>query len=262
MTTDRKQLDDALGKLRAEPLGSASTRLCPNIDYYMAESILNAGISNPALQAATAEAFVCMNLPPSGMALAQRQAQQTARNVDVLGERESRAALLQIRDVIQWIAKAPGRRSIILVSPGFILNNSARFDEADLVDQAIRAQVTISALDARGVYDLNPAGKIEDVTADPEASRIRASFAADEATAVAGVMGEIAYGTGGVFVQNTNDLYAGLQRLAIPPESTYVLAFKPSALKPDGSYHPLTVKIEKKSNLTLQSRQGYFAPKN
>jgi len=262
MTIDRKQIDDALGKLRAEPLGSASTRLCPNIDYYMAEMILNAGISNPALQAASREAFKCMNLPPSAMALAQRQAMQTARNADALGERETRAALLQIRDVIRWLANAPGRRSLILVSSGFILNNSARFDEADLIDQAIRAQVTIGALDARGVYDLNPAGQIEDISADPDASRIRSSFAADRALAVAAVMGEIANGTGGQFIQNTNDLYAGLERLASPPEVTYILAFKPSALKQDGSYHPLAVKLDKKSNLTLQSRRGYFAPKN
>ena len=52
----------------------------------------------------------------------------------------------------------PGQRSVVVVSPGFLVLDRDRFDELDLIDRAIRANVTISALDARGLYALVPGG--------------------------------------------------------------------------------------------------------
>jgi hypothetical protein len=44
------------------------------------------------------------------------------------------------------------------------------------------------------------------------------------------------------------------------PEITYLLGFKPADLKADGSFHPLTVKLDTDRQLSLQARKGYFAP--
>ena len=59
----------------------------------------------------------------------------------------------------------------------------------------------------------------------------------------AGTLGEIADGTGGTFIQNTNDLEGGFRRLATAPEYMYMLGFAPENLKPDGTYHALKVKL-------------------
>jgi VWFA-related protein len=163
--------------------------------------------------------------------------------------------------VVRWVGKAPGRRSIILVSSGFVLNNGAQLDGANVVEEAIRADVAISALDARGVYGENPAGAIEEKSADPVFRRMKASITNAEATQAAGVMEEVAEGTGGAFIRNTNDLNGGLQTLTAPPACTYVLGFRPTNLKLDGSFHSLVVKLKTKEKLDVQTRRGYFASK-
>lgn len=262
MTTDRGKFKEALMKLRASPLGGTSAKSCPDIDAYMAHQILGQQGANPLLlRAATAEALTCLKLPPSAAAFAQNLVLGVARNAEAMGGQQTRQWLAQLRDVVRWIGKAPGRRNIILVSPGFVPVNATQMDGADIVDEAIRSEVTISALDARGVFGENPAGAIEDKAADPDAARMKSSIMNAEATEAAGVMEEMADGTGGSFVHNTNNLNAGLQALAKPPECTYVLGFKPEKLKLDGSVHPLVVKLNTKEKLTVQARRGYVAAK-
>jgi hypothetical protein len=82
----------------------------------------------------------------------------------------------------------------------------------------------------------------------------------DEALADDDVLSELAYATGGTFVQNTNDLEGGLRRIATPPEYSYLLAFSPQNLKFDGRYHSLKVTV-KGQKLNIQARKGYYAPK-
>ena len=76
------------------------------------------------------------------------------------------------------------------------------------------------------------------------------------------VLAQVAEGTGGEFFHNNNDLKAGFGRLAGSPGS-YILAFAPKDLKPDGKFHPLKVTLaEKVSAYSIQARRGYFAPGN
>jgi VWFA-related protein len=70
-------------------------------------------------------------------------------------------------------------------------------------------------------------------------------------------MADFAYGTGGTFFHNNNDLEIGLRRTADPPEFVYVLGFSPQRL--DGKFHKLKVKVNQSEKLTVQARQGYYA---
>ena len=72
------------------------------------------------------------------------------------GEHETRVALLSLKDVVRRMALMPGQRMIVMVSPGFLRLNDQLQDETAIIDQAIRANVTISALDARGLYTDTP----------------------------------------------------------------------------------------------------------
>jgi hypothetical protein len=83
-----------------------------------------------------------------------------------------------------------------------------------------------------------------------------------EAIAQEDVMVELASGTGGSYVHNTNDLAGGFRRLATAPEFLYVLGFTPSTLKADGKFHKLAVSLRETKGLTLQARRGYYAPKH
>jgi hypothetical protein len=75
------------------------------------------------------------------------------------------------------------------------------------------------------------------------------------------ILAEMASGTGGTFFQNSNNYDEGFKRLAAAPEYVYELGFTPQNLKNDGSFHALRVTVKPSSDLNLQARRGYYAPK-
>lgn len=169
-----------------------------------------------------------------------------------LAEHESQLSLRSLGDAVRRISVMPGQRIVILVSPGFLGTPIYRldYDSTNVIDRALQYQVTISAMDARGLYTLgdvsNPAPPSQD--------------AAQEALARSEVMAAVGEGTGGTFFQNSNDFDEGFRRLASAPEYSYVLEFSPQNLKLDGRFHSLKVTLKTPEKLTLQARRGYFAP--
>jgi hypothetical protein len=90
----------------------------------------------------------------------------------------------------------------------------------------------------------------------------RAMLDRETANAQADVLAEMAYGTGGNFYQNNNDLDEGFRQLATPPEYIYLLGFSPQNLKMDGSFHSLKVTLKASAGMSAQARKGYYAPKH
>jgi VWFA-related protein len=129
-----------------------------------------------------------------------------------------------------------------------------------ILDIAARRNVTISAIDARGLYttvmDASERGgsSVRDLITGEHAQN-----RANELSLNEDVMAELADGTGGTFFHNNNDLENGLKTLAASPEVVYLLALSLKDVKHDGSYHSLKIKVDKKG-LKTQSRRGYFAP--
>jgi VWFA-related protein len=265
-TIDRAQLHQALVNLRPRPLGGSHGQQCPDISRYMANQMLNVYDptqmeSNPPLQAAIAETMACMSLPAQAAKMAQAQALEKARSVLTLGEQENRNTLRSMKEIIHMITLAPGSKTLILVSPGFGLGSEMLSDATAVIDQAIRANVVISTLDARGLYTADGSGKIQNLSANIRATSLKSDFDRDAAKDNSNVMQELSAATGGAFIHNTNDLEDGFRRLATLPDYSYLLGFVPENLKPDGSYHPLKVKLYKHEDLTLQARSGYYAAK-
>jgi hypothetical protein len=155
----------------------------------------------------------------------------------------------------------PGERQVMLVSDGFMdmeMNNRVE----SVVDHALRARVTISALVGAGLtldmleIDASRAYMPEGDLAVQANAYNFARRAADE-----GTLAEIAEGTGGQFFHDNNDLLAGMRKILLPPEVSYVLTFSPTELRADGTFHALKVALANGHGLTLQARKGYFAPK-
>jgi hypothetical protein len=88
-----------------------------------------------------------------------------------------------------------------------------------------------------------------------------AQYRQAEAIANADVLSELSYSTGGTFFHNNNDLDKGLQQLVTPPEYSYLLAFTPQNLKFDGRFHNVKVTVKGPQKLAVQTRKGYYAPK-
>src|SRR5258708_3859513 len=69
------------------------------------------------------------------------------------------------------------------------------------------------------------------------------------------ILQSLADGTGGFAIYNTNDLLAGLHRIARDQNEFYLLGYVPGA-SPEGSCHTLKVKMEH-GGMQVRSRSGY-----
>jgi VWFA-related protein len=272
-TDDRLKLHEALLKLMARPtLGPAGSE-CPDITYYIADLIQNKNDSTAMQAAATEVQATCAPPPPGPQTAATiQQAEQVAESVSRstalhildLGERDTRLAFTVLEAAIRRLAAAPGDRSLIFVSAGFFLTDDLRQEETDIMDRAIRANVRISSLNARGLYTVIPGGdaSVRGSAGGPAVMNLKAQYQSQSAIAEEGVMEELADATGGRYFHNSNDLKAGFAAVAAAPEFVYVLGFSPQNLKLDGAYHALKVTLKMSHGLDLQARRGYYAPKH
>ena len=257
-TDDQAKLRETL--LRLQPRGRMSQpgTECPDLSYYQADLIYNKHDPG-ALLAAQQDTIQCAQLDPGTQ---QNMAQAAAARVVMMGETETRLSLKLLNDVVRRMAALPGQRSVVVVSPGFLVLEQ-RTEELEVIDRAIRANVTIGGLDARGLYTVMPDISNASVTGGNPASLVaKSQYQRDSAMIESDVLAELADGTGGNFFHNNNDLGEGFKRVAALPEYYYVLGFAPQNLKFDGSYHNLKVTLKSPAGLTLQARRGYFAPKH
>jgi len=250
-TADRDMLHQTLLRIRPWPISAASSSDCPNIGYYQADLIVN--LHDPmALRAAEDDYTRCSRSPANeGMIMGFAM---TSLNV---GDQETRLSLDILKSLVRRMGALPGSRTIVLISPGFFLTTDHRPLESDLMERAIRANVVISSLDARGLFVQIP-GSVS-VQTD--------QILRDEDFANQDVMAELADATGGTFFHNDNGFDAGFRRIVAQPEFIYVLGFTPQNLKFDGSFHALKVTLTREAQKTvagyqLQARRGYFVQRH
>ncbi len=255
-TDDRARLHETLLAIRSHSPSTLPSIECPPLTYYMADLVENKN-DQTALDVAIADAMICANLQTREDAIPLVHA--GARKVLAEGDLEARVTLLAIRNVIGKMSTMPGRRNIVLVSPGFLTLDDALSDVTDGIERAIRANVLVSALDARGLYTSAPDITQRTYNADSAATRL--AYDRASTSAQADVMEELASGTGGTFVQNSNDLDDGFHRTSATADLVYVLGFSPQNLKLDGSYHKLKVTLKSVRGAALQVRRGYYAPR-
>ena len=258
-TDDHEKFHTALMQLVPRPR-AGDVQDCPYVSYYMADLIVNQN-DLQALGNVAQEVMQCQVLPPQGAALAARAiAQAAAQQALTAGDAETHFALASLKDVLRRMASVPGQRTVVLVSPGFITPYALQ-EVSDVIDHALRSNIIVSTVDARGLYvpsafrDISRSGS--NLVASPQEALY--DDAADSAND--DVLLTLADSTGGIFFHNNNDLEAGLKQAAETPAFYYVLGFSPQNLKYDGQFHGLTVKLAKPEKFTLQARKGYYAPK-
>jgi VWFA-related protein len=259
-TDDRARLHETLLRLQPRPITGGFNKECLDISYYQADLIINQN-DFQAKAVALQEAAQCIPTIP-GMPASNPIPLVNATSARALdtGEHETRISLGILNNVVQNISRMPGQRSIVLVSPGFIAPK-LEYEYNATIDRALRSQVVINALDARGLYTVMPFGDISDPPVRPPAGG-KGLIEMAAASAQADLLSILANSTGGVFFHNSNDYDEGFRRVAETPEYSYVLAFAPQNLKLDGSFHSLKVTLKSPQKLTLQARRGYYAPKN
>jgi VWFA-related protein len=275
-TDDRDKLDATLDQVRPWPTipTDAATKPCLDVSYFQADRIIN-GNDQQALLAAQSDYISC---PDALSVMAEANtARQAGQSVNVqaqiaeplrmlllkeveIGYQDARNALLILKGLVRRMSAMPGSRTIVMVSPGFYLVDAHRVDEMDVINTAVRNNVVISSLDARGLFAITPGGNADTPLGniDPNTANIKANFARETAFANMDVLEEFAEDTGGAFFHDNNDFVGGLKLVATQPEYIYVLGFAPQNLKLDGSYHKLKIVLKNSAGLQMQGRRGYF----
>jgi VWFA-related protein len=274
-TSDPRQIHEAVSKLKAGSRDLNPGSDCPRLSDYQALEITRSRapllegppepiiLRNDAWGLAYEEALA-RNCLPSFNPVANTN-YILGRASEVVGQAEvlTRSNLRELEEVVKYTAQMPGQRTVILGSPGFLLQDDNQFQLERIIDQALRLQVVISSLDPRGLFI---------VARQVDASRMYmpgrsgvssgAMHRMDQNREVLAtdVLAQVAEGTGGEYFHNSNDLKGGFARLAGSP-GAYILAFAPQDLKPDGKLHPLKVTLAEKG-YSIQARRSYFAPRN
>ena len=256
LTQDRTRLQDAIAKLQVQNLYRKVGRSCPNIDYYEADRIQNK--HDPmATDAAIQNTMSCCDCAKP---VAQTMVEEAAGRALQIGDADVHATLSLIRNIVGKMATMPGQRILVLVSPGFLtISAEALRERSQLLDSAAQSQVTISAMDARGLYTTASTASNGGVGTARQL-RSEAQYQSESMVLNEDVMSELADGTGGTYFHNSNDLIGGFQSLTATPEYVYLLEMSLQNGKQDGAYHQLKVKVNDGS-LRVQARRGYFAPK-
>jgi VWFA-related protein len=159
------------------------------------------------------------------------------------------------------MGKLPGQHTMILISPGFLtVTPDAMTEKSDVLDLAARSNVTISSLDARGLYstEIDASERGGSSTLDLMTGQ-HSQYHSNSMNLSEDVLAELADGTGGTYFHNNNDLEGGFKILTQAPEYLYLLEISLDKVNPVGAYHRLKVKVDRDA-LKIEARRGYFAP--
>ena len=267
-TDDRAKLRETLLNLRSEPIAKPSQDECPMIFPLQAYKMIHQNDSY-SVDIAHQESYQC-NCVERGITLPSCQTESNgladAMAVRVMSRTENEAQYVfqGLERVCTRLAFIPGQRNLVLISPGF-LTWTQLYDVERVVDKALAGNIIISSLDARGLYAVIPLGdatqRVRVVAQRPDLVGQKALIQSQNLTDDSEVLDRLAGETGGAYFHNSNDFGDGFRRVGSFPEAYYTLAFAPDDLKLDGRLHTLKVMLANKGDhLTVQARQGYFAP--
>ena len=265
-TTDVAQIAGALNKLAPHPV-KADYNFCPSMRPY--EAYLITSRTDPGiLPVKVEEARRCSGSPPPTRSKRGQPSGDMESSSDPLVEQviqlahtvweqtraTSRNTLGAVSDIVDYMAQYKGDRLLVCASGGFY-SGTLETEQDELINRALHAGVVIDSLDAKGLYvqeapQLGMGGNARSVIMQ-QSMGTRPQETTNDALA------GLAYGTGGIFFHNNNDLTAGLREM-MAPEVTYLLGFVPVG-SPDNKYHRLKVHVSAAGHYDVQARPGYVA---
>lgn len=255
LTDDRDALARAIDRVMVHPQrGATGVAVCPTLTPYQAY-VITEHLDSIALNIAVAEKIGCdcHTDDPECPRLQPALVQSIAAGTWYAFRYQSTVPLDVLKIVMRALSRAPGERILLMVSPGFVTGGMER-QKGALTDEALRAHVVINALDAEGLPGY---GETPDAKAPGHAGWVERTQALRQSV-LTKLMKDAAAATGGQFLANTNDIGGALEKLAEPPEISYLIGFSPPG-EPDDRYHPLRLRLKNKPGYQVASRPGYFA---
>lgn len=166
----------------------------------------------------------------------------------------NRATLEALERSLEGLTPVRGRKSVILLSPGFIEDQERR-EPRLVLDAARRANAAIYFVDARGLLVGTPFAQAQSV--GPLDGRDVGAAHADITLGAEGAE-TLSNGSGGFSIRNRNDLAGALARIGMESQVYYLLGFAPTTSHKAGSFRRIQVRVQR-PDVDVRARRGYFA---
>jgi len=213
--------------------------------------------------------------PAAADAMAAQMQQRTLETFEMLErDQQGLSSSNALLAVVNSMRALPGRKSVIFFSEGLAIpaNVEARF--RSVIDTANRANVSIYAMDAIGLraestskdtrdginaaanrmLRRNPTSEVVGAPMTEALERNEGLLRNDPHSG----LGELAEGTGGILIGNTNDLTGGFKRIDQDMRNYYMLSYVPKNDRFDGKFRTISVKV-KRGGTDVAARKGYYA---
>ncbi|PWT82983.1 MAG: VWA domain-containing protein [Blastocatellia bacterium] len=194
--------------------------------------------------------------PEEGSAFGQDEAEFNIFNTD--------RQLSALQTAVTMLRPLPEQKSLIYFASTLRLNgadNQAQFRAT--VNAAIRSNVIINPIDARGLVATPPLGDATqpsaggiDIFSGQVAGRAMTNFQRSQDTLYA-----LGKDTGGKAMFDYNDLALGIAQAAKALTSYYIIGYYSNHTVNDGRFRRVHVTLRGNVSADLQYRQGYFAEK-
>lgn len=170
--------------------------------------------------------------------------------------------LYAIGDIAKSLAYLNEKKSLLYFSGGIQrdgIENQASLHAA--INAAVRANVSIYSVDARGLQAISPLG-------DATTGNLRGANSFNGAALqnnldsnfnTQEVMASLSSDTGGKAFFDSNDFSPAFARIQRDTSAYYVLGYHSTDLRRDGRYRRISIKVDR-SDVKLEYRPGYYAP--
>jgi VWFA-related protein len=191
-------------------------------------------------------------------------------------EQQGRSSLFALLALSRKQQVLAGRKTILFFSEGLHTPPSLEHVLLSTISEANRANVSVYAIDARGLLVADPLASTRDTVSQAAATSQRQQLMrgqvpvtreemliADNAEGalrmdVQGTLADLADGTGGLLIANTNDMRQSLSRTVGDLAGYYEVAYMPTNREYDGHFRRIAVKATR-PGVSVRTRSGYFA---
>jgi VWFA-related protein len=195
---------------------------------------------------------------------------------EMIRDRNGHIESAALASLVTGLGSLPGRKTVVVFSEGITIPPAAEAKFRAVVDSANRANVSIYAMQAKGLKvhsellatarTLRQIGEVdeegggpeqrEDLTGAKTVELERNEFMLRKDPAAS--LGWLAKQTGGFLVDNTNDLAAAFERIDIDRKFHYLLTYTSTNMAMDGAFRRIAVKV-KRRGADVRARSGYVA---
>ena len=170
--------------------------------------------------------------------------------------------LFAIRTIAKSLERVDQRKSMLYFSGGLSRNgieNQASLRAA--TNEAAKANMAIYSVDTRGLQALSPVGDASQgslrgtsaYSGKATQAQFNTNFASQE------TLGTLSSDTGGKAFFDSNDFGPAFEQVQHDTEAYYIVGFKSTNQRRDGSFRHLTIKVDR-PDVVIQYRPGYYAP--